>query len=67
MSIAEKGQVLPLSDYFSSVKHLINGNVCTLEADDETEDARLTFKKTGGRGATNWTVLELPEVSMMEK
>lgn len=67
MPTAEKGQVPPLSYYFSSVGHHIDGHVCALKEVDEAEDARLIFKKTKGRGATNSTMLELPKVTMIEK
>lgn len=47
--------------------HLVDKHICALEEVDEAEDAGLIFKKTEGRGVTNWTVLELPEVIMTEK
>lgn len=67
MSIVVKGQVFLLSDFFSSVGHLVDGHICVVEEDDEVEEGRLIFKKTEGRGASNWIVLELPKVTVFEK
>lgn len=63
--IAEKGKVLPLSEYFPSVWHLVDDHICASEEDVE-EEGGLVFKKTEGRGATKWTVLEVPEVTMIK-
>lgn len=57
--------MLQLSEYFSSVGQLVDGHVCALEEDKE-EDAGLIFMKTKGRGATRWTVMEVPEVTMIK-
>lgn len=66
-SMAIEGQVLPLSDCFSSIRHLVNGHICALEEDDEVEEEGLIYQRTEGRRATSWIVLELPEVTMLEK
>lgn len=59
--------MLPLSYYLSSVRHFIDGHVYVLEEDDEVEGGGLIYPKTEGRGANNWIVLEVPEVTMLEK
>lgn len=61
-----KGSVLPLFEYFYSADHLFDGHVCALEEDVEEEDARLIFLKVGGRGATKWTMMEVPEVTLIK-
>lgn len=60
--IATKGLVLPLSEYFSSVSHLVDEHVCLLEE----EDVRLIFSKIEGRVATKWTIMKVPEVRMIK-
>lgn len=65
--MAVKGKMLPLSDFFSSLGHLIDGHIFSMGEDDKVEEEGLIYKKTEGRGATNWTMLELPEVTMLEK
>lgn len=67
MSIAEKGQVLPFSDFLSSVGHLVDGRICVVKEDDEAEKEGFSYQKAEGRGATNWTMVELPKVIMLEK
>lgn len=62
--IAEKGQVLPLSEYFSSVCYIDDDHVCVVEED--VEDAELIFTETNGRGATKWTEIEIPEVTLIK-
>lgn len=64
--MAVKGKVLPLLDFFSSVGHLVDGHFCTREEDGEVEKG-LIYKKTEGRGETYWIMVELPEVTLMEK
>lgn len=44
--IAVKGQGLPLSDFFSSAKHLVDGHMRALEEDDELEEEGLIYQKT---------------------
>lgn len=54
--MAIKGQVLPLSNLFSSAKHLIDGYISALKEDDNVEEEGLIYQKTEGRGANNLTV-----------
>lgn len=63
--IALKGSVLPLSEYFSSVSHLVDDHVCALEEDEE-KDFELIFLKTEERGATKWTMMKVPEVILIK-
>lgn len=45
----------------------MDGHICALEEDGEVEEEGLIYRKIEGRGATNWTMFELPEVTMLEK
>lgn len=63
--IVVEGKVIPLSHFFSSFRHLVNDHICTLEEDGKVKEEGLIYKKTEGRGAINWTVFELPEVTML--
>lgn len=63
--IAIKGSVLLLSEYFLSVGYLDEDCVCAPE--EEVEDGGLVFTKIDGRGATRWTEIEIPEVTLIKK
>lgn len=46
MSIAIKGQVLPLSDFLSSIRYLVDGHICALEEYDEVKEEGLIYQNT---------------------
>ena len=52
------------SEYFSSVGYLIDYHGCAVEED--VDDAGLVFTRTDERGATKWTEIEIPEVTMIK-
>lgn len=64
-----EGQVLPLSDIFASVKHLIDGHICEVEKEEDgvSVEEGLVYKRMEGQELTNWTAMEIPEVVMLEK
>lgn len=51
--IAIEGQVLPLLDFFSSARYLLNGYIYALEEDGIDEEEGVVYKKDEGRGLTN--------------
>lgn len=63
--IVIKGPMLSLSEYFSSTGYLDDDRICVAEEDKE-EDAGLIFTKTDGKGATKWTEIEIPEVTLIK-
>ena len=57
--------MLPLSDNFSSVGYLDDNRICAVEEEEEEDDG-LIFTKTDGNGATKWTEIEIPKVTLIE-
>lgn len=55
--------MLPLSENFSSVGYLDDNRICDVEEAKE-EDVGLIFTKTDGKGATKWTEIEIPKVTL---
>jgi hypothetical protein len=55
--------MLPLSENFSSAGYLDDNRICAME---EEEDDGLIFTKTDGNGATKWTEIEIPKVTLIE-
>lgn len=64
-SIATRGLMLPLSENFSSAGYLDDNHICSVE-EDEAEDAGLIFIKSEGKGATKWTEIEIPKVTLIK-
>jgi hypothetical protein len=56
--------VLPLSKNFSSAGYLDDNRICAKE--EEEENIGLIFTKTDGKGATKWTEIEIPKVTLIE-
>ncbi|KAI5416319.1 hypothetical protein KIW84_041393 [Lathyrus oleraceus] len=54
-----------LSENFSSVGYLDDNRICVVEEDEE-EDVGLIFTKTDGKGATKWTEIEIPKVTLIK-
>lgn len=65
--IAVKGKILPLSEFFSSDRHLVDGQICVMEEDIAVEKGGLVYRKAEDQELTNWTIFELLEVTMLEK
>ena len=63
--IATRGSVLPLSKNFSSAGYLDDNRICAVEEEEE-ENVGLIFTKTDGKGATKWTEIETPKVTLIE-
>ncbi|XP_050890983.1 uncharacterized protein LOC127096461 [Lathyrus oleraceus] len=63
--IATKGSMLLLSENFSSAGSLDDNRICAMEEEEE-EDVGLIFTKTDGKGATKWTEIEIPKVTLIE-
>ena len=55
MSIIMEGQVLPLSYFFASVRHLVEWQVYVLEEDGVANEEGLVYKKKEGQELTKWT------------
>lgn len=64
-----EGCVLPLSDFFESARHLVDGHICALEEEGFgiTMEEGLVYKKIEGHELTNWTATEISEVTLLEK
>ncbi|XP_050877043.1 uncharacterized protein LOC127080791 [Lathyrus oleraceus] len=63
--IATRGSVLSLSENFSSAGYLDDNRICSVEEDEE-EDVELIFINTDGKGATKWTEIEIPKVTLIK-
>ncbi|XP_050919089.1 uncharacterized protein LOC127136591 [Lathyrus oleraceus] len=63
--IATRGSVLPLSKNFSSASYLDDNSICAVEGDEE-EDVGLIFTEANGKGATKWTEIEIPKVTLIK-
>lgn len=64
-----EGRVLPLSDFFSSVRHLVDGQIRALGEEGVTivVEEGLVYKKVEGLELANLTATEIPEVTLLEK
>lgn len=64
-----EGQVLPLPDIFTSVRHLMDGKISVVEEkeDDVVDEVGLVYQKLEGQELANWTSIEIPEVTMIKK
>lgn len=64
-----EGQVLQLPVIFTSVRHLADGQISVMEVEEDgvTEEEGLLYPKKEDQKLTNWTTIEIPEVTLFEK
>lgn len=69
MTNATEEQVLPLPDNFTSIGHLVDGKISVVEEEEDcvADEVGLVYQKLEGQERANWTLAEIPEVTMTEK
>lgn len=68
MTNETKGHVLPLPDIFTSVGHLVDGQINVVEEEDIVADTLgPVYQKIEGQELPNWTSMEVPEVTMIKE
>lgn len=69
MPNAMEGQVLPLLDIFTSARHLVDGQISAMDEEEDgvANEVRLVYQRLEGQEMGNWTSIEIPEFTMIEK